>query len=122
MTAHAHAALEQLTDLLGNRLLTDPESAQRYGVAEGLVDFGRSEVVPYKDLLEEMIALVEPDALHFGCLNEIVHARDILQRGTSADRQIARFEAARKDGNNDREALEGVVDGLIEETLAGVEP
>jgi len=96
--------------------------AQRYGVAEGLVDFGRSEVVPYKDLLEEMIALVEPDALHFGCLNEIVHARDILQRGTSADRQIARFEAARKDGNNDREALEGVVDGLIEETLAGVEP
>jgi len=32
MTAHAHAALEQLTDLLGNRLLTDPQSAERYGV------------------------------------------------------------------------------------------
>ena len=32
MTALAHAALEQLTDLLGNRCLTDQESAERYGV------------------------------------------------------------------------------------------
>ena len=32
MTALAHAALEQLTDLLGKRLLTDSDSAERYGV------------------------------------------------------------------------------------------
>ena len=32
MTAFAHAAMEQLTDLLGKRLLTDQESAERYGV------------------------------------------------------------------------------------------
>ncbi len=94
--------------------------AQRYGFEQGLVDFGRGEVVAYKDLLEEIIELVREDAEHLGCMNEIDHARTILERGTSADRQLQRFEAARADGADDREALCSVVDGLIEETMAGV--
>ena len=32
MTSLAHAALDQLSALLGKRCLTDPDSAQRYGV------------------------------------------------------------------------------------------
>ncbi len=31
MTSLAHAALDQLTELLGKRCLTDTDSAQRYG-------------------------------------------------------------------------------------------
>ena len=36
--------------------------AQRYGLDEGMVDFGRGEIVPYPDLLEEILALVAEDA------------------------------------------------------------
>jgi hypothetical protein len=38
-----------------------------------------------------MLALVDPDARHFGCLAEISHTREILARGTSAHRQLAVF-------------------------------
>src|SRR3546814_13519399 len=31
--------------------------AQRYGFGHGLVDFGKREVVPYRDLLEEILDL-----------------------------------------------------------------
>ncbi len=94
--------------------------AQRYGFDEGLVDFGLGEVVPYADLLEEVIELVAEDAAHFGCEAEIAHARAILERGTSAHRQIAAYEAAKQAGAEDTEALRAVVDMLIEETTAGL--
>ena len=32
--------------------------AQRYGFDQGLVDFGRGAIVPYSELLEEILALV----------------------------------------------------------------
>jgi len=92
--------------------------AQRYGFDEGLVDFGRGEVVPYADLLEELIDLIRVDAEHFGCTDEIAHARTILARGTSAHRQIAAFEAAVAAGADKREALKTVIDMLVEETAA----
>jgi carboxylate-amine ligase len=94
--------------------------AQRYGFSEGLVDFGRGEVVPYADLLEEIIDLVRTDAEARGCLAEVEHARDILERGTSAHRQLAVYRAALADGADERAALDAVVDWLIEETLNGV--
>ena len=94
--------------------------AQRYGFDEGLVDFGLGEVVPYADLLEEVIELVAEDAAHFGCEAEIAHARVIHERGTSAHRQVATYEAAKQAGAEDTEALRAVVDMLIEETTAGL--
>ncbi len=94
--------------------------AQRYGFDEGLVDFGRGEIVPYAELLEEMIALVAEDAAHFGCAAEIAHARDILARGTSAHRQVARYREALAGGSEPAEALTAVVDWLVEETVAGL--
>jgi carboxylate-amine ligase len=94
--------------------------AQRYGFDEGLVDFGRGEVVSYADLLEEVIELTADDAEHFGVVAEIAHARAILERGTSAHRQLAVYRAALADGADERAALDAVVDWLIEETLNGV--
>ena len=95
--------------------------AQRYGVEGELVDFGKGVLVPYADLLDELIALVREDAERLGCLAEVEHAREIVARGTSADRQRRTFEEARSGGADQREALEAVVDFLIEETLRGVE-
>jgi carboxylate-amine ligase len=94
--------------------------AQRYGYDEGLVDFGRGEVVAYADLLEEMIELTWDDAEKFDCVEEVRHARDILARGTSAHRQLAVYAEAVEAGAEPEEALKAVVDFLIAETVAGL--
>ena len=94
--------------------------AQRYGVTEGLVDFGKGEVVDYQALLEEILQLVHVDALALDCLAEVEHARTILTRGTSAHRQIEVYQKAVAEGAERKEALKAVVDLLIEESLAGI--
>ncbi len=94
--------------------------AQRYGYGEGLIDFGIGEIVPYADLLEEMIELVRVDALALDCLPEVEHARQIVTGGTSAHRQRAAYEAAIAAGAEPQEALKKVVDLLIEGTVTGL--
>jgi carboxylate-amine ligase len=94
--------------------------AQRYGVAADMVDFGKGEQVPYSALVEELIDLVRPDAEAFGCIAEVEAARDIVARGTSADHQLTHYEQARAEGASEHEALQGVVDQLVEETSLGV--
>jgi len=90
--------------------------AQRYGAEGSLIDFGRGELVPYGELLEELDELLARDAAALGCTRELAHAFDILRRGTSAQRQRRAFARARKEGADEREALMAVVDALIEET------
>lgn len=90
--------------------------AQRYGIEQGLVDFGKGEIVPFADLLEELLDLVAEDAAYFNCAAEVAHARTIVERGTSADRQLARYEAVKALGGSERAALMAVVDEIIEET------
>jgi len=94
--------------------------AQRYGPTDTLVDFGIGEQVAYANLLDEIIELVTPDAVRFGCLDEVHHARAIVARGTSAVQQVAVFEAAKAAGASQEEALKQVVDWLIGETQHGV--
>ena len=91
--------------------------AQRYGVEQGMVDFGKGAIVPFGELLEELFELVAEDADHFGTTAEVQHARTILKRGTSADRQLARFEEAKALGGTDHAALIAVVDEIVEETM-----
>ncbi|ABC23262.1 carboxylate-amine ligase [Rhodospirillum rubrum] len=92
--------------------------AQRYGLDGGLVDFGRGEVVPFADLIEELLELIAPDAAVFGCQAEVLHARTILHRGTSAHNQLRVFAEARAGGMTRDEALVAVVDHLIAQTVA----
>ena len=91
--------------------------AQRYGIEQGMVDFGKGEVVPFATLLEELFELVAEDGAYFGCTAEVAHARTIVARGTSADRQLARYDAVKKLGGSEQAALVAVVDGIMEETL-----
>jgi carboxylate-amine ligase len=91
--------------------------AQRYGIEQGLVDFGKGAVVPFASLLEELFDLVAEDAAYFGCVAEVAHARTIVEHGTSADRQLARFEAVKALGGSEQAALVAVVDGIVEETV-----
>lgn len=94
--------------------------AQRYGCDEGLVDFGRGEIVPMGELLDELMQLIAKDMEHFGCADDIARTREIAAHGTSADRQIRRYKSLLSSGASQEDALKGVVDGLIEETVEGL--
>ncbi|ODR94658.1 carboxylate--amine ligase [Methyloceanibacter stevinii] len=91
--------------------------AQRYGIEEGMVDLRPRRMVPFSHLIEELFELVAEDAAYFGCTREVAHARTILQRGTSADRQLKCYEMASA-GASQHEALIAVVDELVAETAA----
>lgn len=93
--------------------------AQRYGLSEGLIDFGEGEVVPCKKLMTELLDLVAEDAESLGCVKEVQHVKTVVKRGTSAERQVKCFEAERAKGMSDEDALKAVVDELMRETLAG---
>jgi len=93
--------------------------AQRYGGDEGLVDYGRGEIIPFAGLLKELLELIHEDATHFGCIDEISHTLTIARKGTSADRQINRYKSLIEAGSSEEEALKCVVDALIEETVQG---
>ncbi|HHB83912.1 MAG TPA: carboxylate-amine ligase [Devosia sp.] len=93
--------------------------AQRYGISNGLIDFGRDKVIDYSVLLDELIELITPDAQALDCVNEINSARDILKRGNSASRQTQVFNTSLKEGASIKEALKNVVDMLIDETVTG---
>ena len=92
--------------------------AQRYGVRGELMDFGRGVLVPFGELLEELIELVMPDAEALNCVAEIEHTRTICERGTSADRQLATYRSALEEGATEDEALKAVVQALIADTIA----
>lgn len=94
--------------------------AQRYGTGGSLVDFGRGELVPFAELVEELIALLADEASGFGVEKELRHMRDIVGEGTSAHRQISTYHAAIAEGADTHQALQAVVDHLIEDTLFGI--
>jgi len=94
--------------------------AQRYGVNEGLIDFGRKTLIPFSQALEEIIALVIEDAEVLGCIDEVNAARQILTDGTSADQQRAVYQATIDEGGDANDALKAVVASLIEEFKIGL--
>ncbi|HEY7670313.1 MAG TPA: carboxylate-amine ligase [Hyphomicrobium sp.] len=92
--------------------------AQRYGVNDTLFDFGKGLLVPFASLVDELLDLIAEDAAVLGCEKEAKHALKIATGGTSADRQVLRYEALLGKGATPDEALTGVVDLLIAETIA----
>ena len=95
--------------------------AQRYGTDGSLVDFGKGDLVPMADLIEEFIELLASDAIEFDVREEVRHARTIVAEGTSAHRQIATYQASLDARASDHEALQAVVDGLIVDSMYGIE-
>ncbi len=94
--------------------------AMRYSFDEGLIDLAKGEVVPFDQLLDEIMVLVGEDAHALNCEEELNHVHHILQRGTSAHRQLKKYELERAAGASDEDALKAVVDKLIKDTAAGL--
>jgi carboxylate-amine ligase len=87
--------------------------AVRYGLDGKLIDWGKQEEKPARELIREMIEWFIGDvADELGSRREIEYAYRILEEGTSADRQLATFKRTG--------SLKAVVDQLIRETEEGV--
>ena len=89
--------------------------AQRYGMSEGLIDFGRGEVVPFDELLDEWLEVIAEDAEALGCMAEVEGARDILRLGNGADRQRAVRAAELEISGDADKAMRAVLRNLIDE-------
>jgi len=88
--------------------------AVRYGLDAKLIDFGKEEEVPVRELLGELLDFVDEAADLLGTRNELRGAvARILREGTSADRQIEIYNKNAMDPKK-------VVDHLISETMEGV--
>jgi len=92
--------------------------AMRYSIDGELLDLARGQLVGFTQLVTELLELVRGDAAELGCLRELEHLKVLLERGTSAHRQIRTHDQAREAGASSREALQAVVDLLIKETKA----
>ncbi len=92
----------------------------RYSFDEGLIDLAKGAVVPFEDLLDELLSLIAQDARALGCVEEVGRVRNILSRGTSAHRQLKDYELERASGASVEESLKSVVDTLIADTAEGL--
>lgn len=87
--------------------------ATRYGLDGNLIDFGRGEQLPARELIGELLEWFLDDVIdELGSRREVEYAYRILAEGTSADRQLAVWRAT---GD-----LTAVVDLLVRETAEGV--
>jgi carboxylate-amine ligase len=86
--------------------------ASRYGLDGMLIDFGREQELPCRELILEYLDFVDDVLDELGSRKEVEYVQTILDRGTGADRQLQVFEQT-----ND---LQKVVEYTIEETQAGL--
>src|SRR3982750_983714 len=89
--------------------------AVRFGLDGKLIDFGKEQEMPARELISEMLQWFVDDVVdELGSRREVEYAFEIMKHGTSADRQLQTFHRT-----ND---LKAVVDQLISETAEGVRP
>ncbi|MCS6772960.1 MAG: carboxylate-amine ligase [Anaerolineae bacterium] len=87
--------------------------AVRYGLDGKLLDLGKQEERPARELIRELLEWFIGDVVdELGCRKEVEYAYRILEEGSSADRQLAVY---RQTGD-----LKAVVQHLIRETEEGV--
>ena len=87
--------------------------AVRYGLDGKLIDFGKQEERPARELIRELIEWFIGDVIdELGSRKEVEYVYRILQEGSSADRQLATFQQT---GD-----MKAVVDQLIHETSEGL--
>ncbi len=101
-------------------ILENKWRAGRYGIDGKLIDFGKEEEVPVRFLANEILELVDPVVDDLGTRKDVEYLPTLLRNGTSADRQLATWRQAMKDGADSRQALQRVVDQLIAETDEGI--
>jgi glutamate---cysteine ligase / carboxylate-amine ligase len=90
--------------------------AQRYGVAATFVDPFRRQPMNATDWLDEVFDFIHEHIAAFGCAVEIERLVQLINAGTSADRQTEVYEKARDAGRSRLGALKQVVDWAAAQT------
>jgi carboxylate-amine ligase len=88
--------------------------AQRYGVRGTFV--GENGAITVAGMMDQVLEETAGDAIALGCFEEAGRCRTIVGAGTSADAQMAVFEAHGKTKSRDH-ALEAVTDWIAVATL-----
>lgn len=86
--------------------------ALRYGMEGKLIDLGKEQEVPMRDLAGELLDFVDDVVGDLGSREALKTVRDIAENGSGADRQLAVY---RETGD-----LKAVVDFLAHETMREV--
>ena len=86
--------------------------AARYGLDGKLIDFGKQQEVPVRQLIAEILEFVSDVAEELGSTQELGYIWNILEEGSGADRQLRVFQET---GD-----LKQVVDYSIAETERGL--
>ena len=108
-----HEANQDFRQYARPLLMENKFRAVRYGLDGNLIDFGRQQELPLRDLLEEYLALIDSAVDELGSREAIDGVRTIMKTGTGADRQLKVFEESNGD-------LKAVVDYMAQETAAGL--
>jgi carboxylate-amine ligase len=87
--------------------------AARYGIDGKMIEFGKTEELPTRALVRELLELLGEEIDELGIQPYIKPIEDILAHGSSADRQLRAYDAS--DGD-----IKAVVDHLIAETKEGL--
>ncbi len=86
--------------------------AMRYGIDGKLIDLGKREEVPMRDLALELLEFVDDVVDELGSRDAVNYVHTILAEGTGADRQLQVF---RETGD-----VKKVVEYLVHNTMRGV--
>ncbi len=94
--------------------------AARYSFLDNelqLIDCGLGKSVSYKNLIDELVQILDKDIRFFGYQKQIKHLYKILEKGTSANKQKIIYTDAIRSGSTKIQALNSVVEWLKGETL-----
>ena len=94
--------------------------AVRYGLDGKLVDYGKREAVPMRFLAHELLEMIDDVLDELDSREAVEYVRTIVDKGTSADRQLDVYNRSKANGAENDEALKAVVDHLREETMRSV--
>jgi len=86
--------------------------AARYGIDGKMIDFGKEAEVPMRQLIPELLELVDDVVDDLGSRSAVEYVHTIMNEGTSADRQLRVYKET---GD-----LKAVVKHLVTETRGGV--
>ncbi|WP_299522337.1 carboxylate-amine ligase [Winogradskyella sp.] len=86
--------------------------ASRYGLGGKMIDFGKQTEVATTVLMEELLDFIDDVVDELGSRNEVENVRQMLKKGTGADRQLEVYEETKD--------LTKVVDYIKEQTILGL--
>lgn len=93
-------------------LMENKWRAIRYGIHGKMLDLGKQEELEAKDLMLELLAFIDEVVDELGSRKEIDYIHTILDKGTSADRQLETY--------NQTKDFKQVVDRVLQESMEGI--